>query len=150
MSDYKKFKEDLEVGKKWENVVCMYLFFNFKFKWLKPSNIKEFDIYGEHEDGRLISFEVKTDLYEDTGNMAIETSFKGKPSGIMATTSDYFVYLYPKLNQMYMIESIKLKELVNDGNHKIVMGGDRNDSELHLLPRSKYADNFKLILDYQR
>jgi hypothetical protein len=49
-----------------------------------------------------------------------------------------------------MIESGKLKELVNDGNHKIVLGGVRNDSELHLLPRSKYADNFKLILDYQR
>lgn len=150
MNYYEKFKEDLEEGKRWENVVILFLVSNFKFKWLKQADVKEFDLYGEHEDGRMISFEVKTDMYEtDTGNMAIESESRGKPSGIMATESDYFIYFYPRLNQMYLIDSQELKEIVKDGEHRVVMGGDGNTSRLHLLPRSKYANRFKLILDNQ-
>ena len=65
------------------------------------------------------SIEVKTerDIWADTGNMAIEIRYKGKPSGISHTEADWFIYWYRDLsfNNLWMIKVDDLKSLSMTG-----------------------------------
>ena len=87
--------------------------------------------------------EVKTerDIWEKTGNIAIEMRCKGKPSGISTTESDVWIHLLSvnsviKGGFVFKVDQLKakIKKLHKDGNLKIVMGGDDNASQMALLP----------------
>ena len=57
-------------------------------------NFKQYDVCSLSGD---IALEVKLDTKSmTTGNFAIEYSYRGEPSGIAATTADYFVLVVPK------------------------------------------------------
>ena len=87
--------------------------------------------------------EVKTerDIWEKTGNIAIEMRCKGKPSGISTTESDVWIHLLSvnsviKGGFLFKVGELKdkIKKLHKSSGLKIVMGGDDNASQMALLP----------------
>ena len=93
--------------------------------------------------------EVKTerDIWQTTGNIAIEMRCKGKPSGISTTESSVWIHLLSKKGVIkggfvFKVDQLrgKIKNLHNEGKLKIVMGGDDNASQMALLPIKELWD----------
>ena len=87
--------------------------------------------------------EVKTerDIWVTTGNIAIEMRCSGQPSGISTTESSVWIHLLAhndviKGGFLFKVDELKakIKKLHNEGNLKVVMGGDNNASQMALLP----------------
>ena len=87
--------------------------------------------------------EVKTerDIWKKTGNIAIELRCKGKPSGVSTTEATVWIHLLAYKGAieggfLLKVDELKdkIKKLHNEGNLKIVMGGDDNASQMALLP----------------
>ena len=96
-----------------------------------------------------VKFEIKTerDIWKTTGNIAIEIRCKGKPSGISTTKSEVWIqYLSLKgvivggfILKVDLLKD-KIKNLQKQGNLKMVMGGDFNESQMVLLPIKELFD----------
>ena len=94
-------------------------------------------------DGRI---EVKTerDIWATTGNIAIEVRCRGKLSGISTTDAQTWIQLlsYKKVIKGGFIMPVKqlkarIKELHDNGDAKLVMGGDDDASQMVLVPMNK-------------
>jgi len=92
--------------------------------------------------------EVKTerDMWKRTGNIAIEVSYKGNPSGLSSTNADWWIHILSdngEIDTAFMFEVHRLKKkirrLVSRKEAHIVMGGDNNDSKIVLVPISKLS-----------
>ena len=95
------------------------------------------------ENGSKIEVKTERDRWHNTGNIAIEIEFKGKPSGLSVTKADYWIHILSLEDEMQMalLFSVpKLKELVKKAlrihSTNIVYGGDNNASKLILIPIS--------------
>ena len=96
-----------------------------------------------------VKFEIKTerDIWITTGNIVIEIRCKGKPSGISTTQSEIWIqYLSLKgvivggfILKVDLLKA-KIKNLQKEGNLKMVMGGDFNESQMVLLPIKELFD----------
>jgi hypothetical protein len=149
----RKFTRDLKQGNFYEKKALDY------FKWdkytMSKGYFKEYDIKILDEEGNETKIEVKSDrLSSKTGNLCIEHKYKNKPSGIDATTADYWVYfvLYGKggniyadveREECYVIPTKDLKELVQ--GCRSVWGGDGYNSQLYLLSKSQCSKYLKKI-----
>jgi len=108
------FRYDLEIGKEGERMVGEL----FKNKKL----------------------EVKRDSWVGrTGNIAIEFKSRNKPSGILTTEADYWVFVFSKEYQdkvMLIVETNRLKEVTRQYAIKgsIKEMGDDNTSMAVLIP----------------
>ena len=114
------------------------------------NNDNKFDIdlqYGQVREEKLsdilqnAKIEVKTerDKWKETGNICIEFSCRGKPSGIAVTEAKWWVHVLANGDDtscMLMFPTEKLKEIARKyyANGKIVDGGDDNLSKMVLLP----------------
>ena len=98
-------------------------------------NFPGFDI--SFKDG--VKAEVKFDIQaETTGRAAIEFEFKGKPSGILSTTSDIWLHCFTQM-KAEMVFEIPTKALLvlcleTDG---FTYGGDNGASKMKLIPLGK-------------
>ena len=95
------------------------------------------------------SIEVKTerDIWQKTGNIAIEIRYRGKPSGISSTDAKWWINILSNDNDietalMFKVEKLKkkIKQMVMLGMAKVVIGGDNNNSEIVLLPIDKITN----------
>ena len=86
--------------------------------------------------------EVKTerDIWKESGNIAIELMYQGTLSGLTVTKAEWWAHILSfnnKIESVILIPVDKLKrrvkQLVEDGRAKIVMGGDNKVSELALV-----------------
>ena len=117
---------------------------------LEPSveNRKKFDIdlqYGKVREKNVASMlqdkkiEVKSERYmwQRTGNIAIEYQCYGKPSGIDATTSDYWFHnlcIGEETFATLVFKTDSLRKIIkNLDKKKSVSGGDNNASRMYLL-----------------
>ena len=141
------FNKDLKEGEMGEKVIVMYLVCQgMIYRGMNKDYKYDICMYSDKNEEEVF-FEVKTDVYpEDTGNMAIEIRYKGKPSGISKTEADWFIYLYRdlKFNNLWMIKVDDLKNLIKQNKFKRVNGGDSNKSELILIPRDKFKKHFRI------
>ena len=116
---------------------------------------KKFDIdlkYGQLREKKVHDIfsnkkiEVKTerDWWFKTGNIALEYECNGKPSGINATESDYWIQILAKGNKnhcMRVFEVKELKKIVKKYKEQYTrMVGDRNASKCVILPIRKLFD----------
>jgi len=125
-------------------------------------NNKKFDIdlkYGQVREKQVSNIfankkiEVKTerDWWEKTGNIALEYECNGKPSGISATQSDYWIHILAKGNKnhcMLVFEVPRLKKIINkykDTHTRMV--GDGGRSKCVILPIKKLFDKEIICLD---
>ena len=121
---------------------------------LAPSkeNKKKFDIdleYGQVREQQVADMlqdkkiEVKSerDMWQRTGNIAIEYQSYGKPSGIEATESDYWFHNLCVGEDTFctlVFNTDSLKKIINNLDSKrSVSGGDNNASRMYLLNLQK-------------
>ena len=121
---------------------------------LAPSkeNRKKFDIdleYGQVREQLVADMlqdkktEVKSerDMWQRTGNIAIEYQSYGKPSGIDATESDYWFHNLCVGEDTFctlVFNTESLKKIINNLDYKrSVSGGDNNASKMYLLNLQK-------------
>ena len=121
---------------------------------LSPSkeNRKKFDIdleYGQVREKQVADMlqnkkiEVKSerDMWQKTGNIAIEYASYGKPSGIDATESDYWFHNLCIGKETFctiVFDTTSLRRIIaNLDKKKSVSGGDHNASRMYLLNLQK-------------
>ncbi len=107
--------------------------------------------FGEKYEGELKSIlegkiELKTDrLCQTTNNVFVEIESRGKPSGIMVTTSKYYaicLVVENRENDIWVLIPTKiLKELMKE--YPIKNGGDNWTSKGYIIPK---ADLLNLII----
>ena len=117
---------------------------------LEPSidNRKKFDIdlqYGKVREkdvadmlqDKKIEVKSERDMWQRTGNIAIEYQCYGKPSGIDATTSDYWFHnlcIGEETFATLVFKTDSLRKIIkNLDKKKSVSGGDNNASRMYLL-----------------
>ena len=116
----------------------------FDIKIDKNSTFAKSLEFGEHFEKLLeeilnkLPIEVKTDkMYQDTGNLYIETKSRGKQSGINTTTAVYWAFnLWREdfeLPTFLLIPTERLKKYVNEINYLKKNGGDEKTSEGFLV-----------------
>lgn len=100
------FKYDLALGQERENVLAQAL----------------------GDDAKI---ELKSDSRsQQTGNIFVEVSSRGKPSGIMTTEADWFVYELREIETFVLMRTGRMRELVEDrmAKYGTVTGGDGGTS----------------------
>ena len=118
----------------------------------KTEDRKKFDIdleYGKVREKQVADMlqdkkiEVKSerDVWQKTGNIAIEYESYGKPSGINATESDYWFHnlcIGEDTFATIVFDTNSLKRIINNLDYKrSVSGGDNNASRMYLLNLQK-------------
>jgi hypothetical protein len=151
------FKLALKMGETGERIVRMFLE-NLGYVFLSKCVDISHD-YKFLKDGKEFVFEIKTDVghyrlnkktdkFYDTGNVAIEFECRNKPSGIDATKADFFVTYFPRLNEIWLIKTNKLRKLIEDNKDNIIdtenSGDDESNTRLHLLKRKKFKPEFRV------
>lgn len=142
-----KFEKDLKDGNKGEKVVAEYLSNRRNYEIVEYRNDSKYDFMLRNEEWS-ITFEIKTDRYEFlkktiTGNMFIELSCSGRDSGIMVTEADYFVYYFPDKERAYLIDTNRLKDLIQDDEIPTsTQAGDGGRVVGKKLNVRKYKNNF--------
>ena len=115
--DRKKFDIDLEYGKVREKMVADML------------------------QDKKIEVKSERDVWQKTGNIAIEYECYGKPSGINATESDYWFHnlcIGDETFATIVFDTASLKRIINNLDYKkSVSGGDNNASRMYLLNLQK-------------
>lgn len=148
-----KFNKDLKFGLDGENLIINYLA-GKGLKFINDSKslnseyqeYKKFDLLFKNKKGDYIRFEVKSDKFRDTGNLAVEKSCNGIESGIKTTSADYWVYFYPNLTKdnIWTIKTKDLKNLIKDNQFHIASGGDNNKVRLYIFNRHDFREHFKI------
>jgi hypothetical protein len=117
IEDRKKFDIDLEYGKVREQQVADML------------------------QDKKIEVKSERDVWQKTGNIAIEYECYGKPSGINATESDYWFHnlcIGSETFATIVFDTASLKRIINNLDSKrSVSGGDNNASRMYLLNLQK-------------
>ncbi len=136
------FKKDIILGEEGESVmiddlVSMGATYDSSNKTNTHDVIVNFN-------GKDICYECKTDFFNDTGNMFIETRCRGKASGIKVTKADWFVTYFKKLNEIWYIKTDKLKQILSEDKHKEITqcGDDGSNTEGFLLNKNMFRDDF--------
>ena len=125
-------------------------------RFIKYNDDSAFDILFEKDECDVVTYEVKTDLFEKnydeggTGNMAIEYKCRGRKSGIRKTKALYFAYYIPNVRdkQLWVISVKNLKELLKNCVFKRVSGGetyydsDEKVTRCFLIDRYRYKKHF--------
>ena len=117
IEDRKKFDIDLEYGKAREQQVADML------------------------QDKKIEVKSERDVWQKTGNIAIEYECYGKPSGINATESDYWFHnlcIGSETFATIVFDTASLKRIIDNlDNKRVVSGGDHNASKMYLLNLQK-------------
>lgn len=143
------WRKDLAWGERWERVIGLYLFFNGVSN-ITYNNDNRYDIKGVYKSN-VTKFEIKSDRYKNTGNMALEIKDNDKPSGISVSEADIFVYNYTNISDIYVyiffIPLVELKKVLRDNQSKlkIIKGGDDKEASIILLPMAEYKKYFKVV-----
>lgn len=138
------FRKDIVLGEDGENDIRLYLE-GMNFKFLHDNKDNRYDMAMSYE-GRTYTYEIKTDVYRDTGNIAIEIECRGKPSGLSVTQADFFVTYFKHRGEIWNIRTSKLRDLIKNGNFYITEGsGDSgSNTKLVLMKRSVVRPFFKV------
>lgn len=140
MGNY-NFKKDLKTAKVTEEEVANLLVEKYNAEILDLNDTNSHDIKCKIDD-KIFTFEVKEDFQcGKTGNVAVEYSCRGKPSGIETTQSEYYIYkVHAKDTIDYVMSSTnKLKKSIENKKYfRTVNGGDYKSNSLCYL--YKYAD----------
>lgn len=118
----------------------------------KKKMLKSYDLkFGLYYGNKIfcekeIKFEIKTDKYANTGNLAFEYKDNGVESGVFTTTAEYFIYFMPRFetDNIYIIKSEKLKNLLSEEKWNIYFhyGGDIGKTLNFIIPKNEFDSHF--------
>jgi hypothetical protein len=133
---YETFTRQLSIGHYAEDIVEDYL----KDKEIKNKRNHDNRWDFQLENGKRI--EVKFDIKsKETGNLAIEVTQKGKPSGLTTTESDYYLFITGNL-EAYKIGTPLLREITS--GYKIYPIAENNTGYLLNIKKQVLNGNLKL------
>ena len=142
-----KFEEDLAIGHNAEQKVLKLLQTQYPSAVIIPGYCKEMDIYVPEKHKR---YEVKQDFKsEHTGNIVVEIGMYGKPSALMTSQDDTWVFITP--NQYAFIERDRIKDCIIENNlqYKTFVGnGDTEAKNAYLIKKKLLFDYAYKILNY--
>jgi hypothetical protein len=106
------------------------------------------------ELGQQVTMEVKRCRKAlTTGNLFIEISCSGKPSGIMSTEAEYFAYILTKEDMniaCYVWHTTSMRKAIQDSleakRYRTVSGGDGNRVVGVLVPLTNIGELTKLCI----
>ena len=130
------FRNDLNFGQIYEKEFIKIMGFK-SYEHETKKAIKEYDIIVKQNSSET-KYEIKADrLSYKTGNVCIEIAYKGQPSGITSTVSDYWGYFVIKSEgyDLYLIPTDELKRIIfsKPSKYKSIRGGDERRSYLVLI-----------------
>lgn len=132
-----KYAYDKKVSDVTEMEISEKLKLFYEIETLEFRKDREYDIKAITPRGKIILIEIKEDfLCEKTGNVGLEFSCRGKPSGINVTKSEYYVYKIHSPNGILFIraKTSRLKKAIEKKEYfKTVNGGDKNSNSLNYL-----------------
>lgn len=136
------FQKDVILGEEGENVIIKDLQ-SLGATYLGNNKTFSHDVIMKYNN-KSVSYECKTDFYEDTGNLFVETNCRGKKSGILVTQADWFVTYFTKTNEIWYIKTSKLKELIKNHNHTFIskVGDENSNTEGFLINKYAYINHF--------
>lgn len=151
MTTSEKFKRDLKKGEKDEKNLAFFFTkrYNCEVIDYNPNKDSSYDVR-IIMDGKEELLEVKSDRYEEyhppTGNICLELSCSGKPSGLWTTKSSIYCFYFPVKKLVYMIRTEKLKEFIKEnGLRRFSGGGDGARTTGVLINREEYKHIFKVV-----
>ena len=134
------FREDLKTGKEYENYILNIIQKKYPQARLIEGYCKEYDIIIP-ENNKSVEVKADIDKWVETGNIAIEIRNRGELSGLSVTKADYWCHVLVLGNEIkntlvFEVQEMKqmIKDFLNKGKAKMVMGGDDNLAQLILLP----------------
>ena len=102
------FAEDLHIGHTTEQEVLEHIQTKYPNAYKKDGYFKEYDIYIPEISK---SVEVKQDYKSaHTGNLVVELTFNGKPSALLTTKADYWVFVLK--NQYIWTSPERIKQAI--------------------------------------
>ena len=102
------FAEDLHIGHTTEQEVLEHIQTKYPNAYKKDGYFKEYDIYIPEINK---SVEVKQDYKSaHTGNLVVELTFNGKPSALLTTKADYWVFVLK--NQYIWTSPERIKQAI--------------------------------------
>ena len=141
------FEEDLKDGHNAERDVLKLLQTQYPSAVIIPGYCKEMDIYVPEKHKR---YEVKQDFKsEHTGNIVVEIGMYGKPSALMTSQADTWVFVTP--NQYAFIKRDRIKDCIIENNlqYKTFVGnGDTEAKNAYLIKKELLFDYAYKILNY--
>lgn len=141
MANY-DFKKDIVIGEEGENILIKDLIaLGATFESNNKTN--SHDIIVKYKD-KEVTYECKTDIFSDTGNMFIETKSRGKESGISVTKAKWFVTYFKRLNELWYIETTELKKILSEYEHTYIknVGDKDSNTEGYLLNKNMFRNSF--------
>jgi len=130
-----KFNDSLSSGKQSENIVLKMVQNKYPKAYIKEGYHKEYDIMIPEINKTI---EVKKDFKSKyTGNVVIEMEMNNRPSGLQATTADWWVFHLDE-QEIVWITLKRLKDMIEFGGYKLVefIGeGDEISKQAYLIPK---------------
>jgi len=128
------FVDDLLAAQEKELELARLLKKRGKAERIEINNDKRYDLLVYLKDGGTQTIELKHDmLHEKTGNIGVEYSSWGKPSGIDVTEADYWCFaLY---DGFWVIPTHTLRDLIAENTFfRVAVGGDKgSDTAMYLF-----------------
>ena len=134
------FHSDLAFGEENELFVLKKVKIKYPKAYKVEGYCKEWDIFVPEKD---IGIEVKSDrASHKTGNVVIEDSYGGKPSGIETTKAAWWVYI-TKCN-LYWIKPEHIKDCIKDNSIESIefppIQGDYKGKSLYLIKEKVFKN----------
>ena len=134
------FHDDLIFGEQGELFVLEKLRLKYPKAYKVEGYCKEWDIFIPEKD---IGVEVKSDRMSTvTGNVAIEYSYGGEPSGIEATKAKWWVYITE--DTLYWIKAKRIKQCIKENKLEPIefppIKGDYRGKFLYLIKETLFKD----------
>jgi hypothetical protein len=140
-----KFDDDLYgVGKLGVEFIKNFLIFQ-GFKIVRENDDYKFDILARYKNNNH-TYEVKTDTkVSETGNWFIEFECRKKPSVINVTEAEFFTLYSPQKKVVLNIETKALKNLIEENDFRIGIGGDEgSNTKGYLIPDLEFRTHFNV------
>ena len=130
------FSADLAIGESVEEKFLNVIRNKYPSAVKIPNKFSDYDIFIPEKD---LKIEVKYDKKSnETGNIVIEIEMFGKPSGLMATKADLWVFYDDKDFMVISPKDITYFLFVNQHIHKEILGlGDTQKKKAFLVPKDK-------------
>ena len=138
------FREDLKEGERIEQEVLSQIQEKYPKAFKIDGYYKEYDIYIPEIDK---SVEVKQDYKcVETGNIVVEITFDGKPSALLTTKADYWIFVLQ--NKYIWTSPTRIKKSIGDYGKDPAKFKGRGDDKYKLawlIPLS-YIENHSILI----
>lgn len=133
------WEDDLAYGKAGERMALEMLEYD-EVEYAPDRWFPDYDFKIRHQSPDWIPCEVKRDSYtKRTGNIVIEFTSSGKPSGIATTKSEWYIYLVDGEVCAYFIPTERLKEAIAAKEYYMIRRvGDGGKNEAYFFDRALF------------